>query len=245
MGAGFFTSLYYISLFFQVVNGDSATSAGIQSIPLMFGVVCLSIFSGVYISKTGNYKRFLLIGPVFMSAGAVLIAFLDGSSLLVERIFYLFIFGVGAGCMIQTRVLGIQASVPVHFIAIVTAVSQTCMTLGGAFGVSIAGTIFNNVIASNVASYPTLVGAIARLEAAGVPADPANVLQLSYVLQESAGVLGSAVAGAANSELILVFNHAFKIAYLTLLVYPVGILVATCWVTQFGMRSAGGGAGGH
>ncbi|KAJ3062587.1 hypothetical protein HDU98_001533 [Podochytrium sp. JEL0797] len=238
MGAGFFTSLYYISLFFQVVNGDSATSAGIQSIPLMFGVVCLSIFSGIYISKTGNYRRFLLFGPVFMAAGSVLIAFLDGSSLLVERIFYLFIFGVGAGCLVQTRVLGIQASVPVEFIAIVTAVSQTCMTLGGAFGVSIAGTIFNNVIASNVASYPTLMGAIVRLEAAGIPADPANVLQLSYVLQASG-------AGAANSELILVFNHAFKIAYLTLLVYPMGILVAACWVTQFGMRLAVGGGGGH
>ncbi|KAJ3069005.1 hypothetical protein HDU98_007911 [Podochytrium sp. JEL0797] len=243
MGAGFFSAVYYISLFFQVVNGNSATTAGVQTIPLVFGVVLLSISSGIYISKTGNYRRMLLIGPVFMIAGATLISYLNGGSLLVQKIFYLVIFGIGAGFMIQTRVLGIQASVPIAFIAIVTAISQTCMTLGGAFGVSVSGSIFNNIISEDVGSYPVLLEAISQLQQHGIPADPTEVLELSGLLLSVPFLTNGT---AANAELILVFNHAFKVAYLTLLVYPLTILAMTPFIEQFGMRSKpGGGGGGH
>ncbi|KAJ3012972.1 UNVERIFIED_CONTAM: hypothetical protein HDU68_000929 [Siphonaria sp. JEL0065] len=235
MGAGFFSSVYYISLFFQMVNGDSATTAGIKTIPLVFGVVALSITSGIYISKTGNYKRFLFIGPAFMIAGASLTASLDVTSLLFQKVVYLLIFGIGCGAMIQTRVLAIQASVPVHFIAIVTAVSQTCMTLGGAFGVSISGTIFNNIISTDVNNYPTLMSAIAQLQQHGIPARPTEVLALSEMLKAAPF---STNGTFANNDLVVVFNHAYKIAYLTLLVYPVVILAMTPFIKQFSMRSA-------
>ncbi|KAJ3016809.1 UNVERIFIED_CONTAM: hypothetical protein HDU68_012013 [Siphonaria sp. JEL0065] len=234
MGAGFFSAVYYISLFFQMVNGDSATAAGVKTIPLVFGVVALSITSGVYISKTGNYKRFLFIGPVFMISGASLTAFLDVNSLLVQKVFYLLIFGIGCGAMIQTRVLAIQASVPVHLIAIVTAVSQTCMTLGGAFGVSISGTIFNNIISTEINNYPTLTSAISQLQQHGIPAHPTEVLALSGMLKSVPFLTNGS---AANDDLVAVFNHAYKIAYLTLLVYPIVILGMTPFIKQFSMRS--------
>ncbi|KAJ3031935.1 UNVERIFIED_CONTAM: hypothetical protein HDU68_010015 [Siphonaria sp. JEL0065] len=234
MGAGFFSAVYYISLFFQMVNGDSATAAGVKTIPLVFGVVALSITSGVYISKTGNYKRFLFIGPIFMIAGGSLTAFLDVNSLLVQKVFYLLIFGIGCGAMIQTRVLAIQASVPVHFIAIVTAVSQTCMTLGGAFGVSISGTIFNNIISTESNNYPTLTSAISQLQQHGIPAHPTEVLALSGMLKSVPFLTNGS---AANDDLVAIFNHAYKIAYLTLLVYPILILGMTPFIKQFSMRS--------
>ncbi|KAJ3289465.1 hypothetical protein HDU79_004048 [Rhizoclosmatium sp. JEL0117] len=229
MGAGFFSAVYYISLFFQVVNGDSATSAGVQTIPLVFGVVILSIASGIYISKTGNYKRFYYIGPVFQIIGASLISTLNKDSNTAQKIFYLLIFGIGCGSLVQTRVLGIQASVPPKFIAVVTAISQTCMTLGGAIGVAISGTIFNNVMSNDVSNYPNLLSAVAQLQSHGIPADPTEVLSLSGMIKES-GFLQNATA--ASEELGLVFNNAYKIAYLTLLVYPIIILIMTFFITQ-------------
>ncbi|KAJ3060528.1 hypothetical protein HDU99_005878, partial [Rhizoclosmatium hyalinum] len=172
VGGGFFTAVYYISLFFQVVNGDSATSAGVQTIPLVFGVVILSIVSGIVVSKTGRYKMFYYIGPVFQAVGAGLIASLTKDSSTVQKIFYLFIFGLGCGSLIQTRILGIQASVPPKFIAVVTAISQTCMTLGGAIGVAVSGTIFNNIISNDIGNYPNLSKAVFDLQSHGIPADP-------------------------------------------------------------------------
>ncbi|KAJ3124469.1 hypothetical protein HK100_011231 [Physocladia obscura] len=230
VGAAFFAAVYYISLFFQVVSGDTATQAGIQTIPLVFGVVTLSVSSRIYISRTGNYKRLLIIGPVFMIIGASLTATLDSSSVQVQKIFYLFIFGVGAGSMIQTRILGAQASVPPKFIAIVTAVSQTGQTLGGAFAVSISGTIFNNIVSSDIANYPVLVKAIGELKAVNITVDPTSVLALSEILQTSTIVTNGTLA---NENLIEVFNHAYKTAYFTLLVYPALILVLVLFVEQF------------
>ncbi|KAJ3130424.1 hypothetical protein HK100_008048 [Physocladia obscura] len=254
VGAAFFAAVYYISLFFQVVSSDTATQAGIQTIPLVFGVVSLSVTSGIYISKTGNYKRLLIIGPIFMIIGASLTATLDSDSFQVQKIFYLFIFGIGAGSMIQTRVLGAQASVPPKLIAIVTAVSQTGQTLGGAFAVSISGTIFNNIVSSDISNYPALVNAIGELQAMNITVDPTSVLALSGILQTSPFVTNGDVA---NRNLIEVFNHAYKVAYFSLLVYPALILVLVLFVEQFSFgakpadkaakvtKDAGVGAAGH
>ncbi|KAJ3403509.1 hypothetical protein HDU80_004075 [Chytriomyces hyalinus] len=146
----------------------------------------------------------LHIGPVFMIAGAVLISYLDVNSLLVQTILYLFIFGIGGGeilstfvmyaitrpqrietpyfkgSMIQTRVLAIQATVPIQLIAIATVVSQKFMTLEEHLeSLCSRGTIFSNAIESNVKNYATLSSAaIETLDKSGIPTDPANVLAL-------------------------------------------------------------------
>ncbi|KAJ3052147.1 hypothetical protein HDU99_008239, partial [Rhizoclosmatium hyalinum] len=135
LGASFFSGSYYISLFFQVVNGLSATDAGLQTIPMVFGLVILSIASGQIASRTGKYIPFLMIGPLAMIAGTVAIAYLDENSTGTTKFFTLFLYGVGAGSLIQIRVLGLQASVGYSQIAIATAVSTACQTLGGAIGV--------------------------------------------------------------------------------------------------------------
>ncbi|KAJ3217098.1 hypothetical protein HDU81_000974 [Chytriomyces hyalinus] len=177
---------------------------------------------------------FLYIGPVFMIAGAVLISYLDVNSLLVQKIFYLFIFGIGGGSMIQTRILGIQATVPREMIAIATAVSQTFMTLGGAFGISVLGTIFNNVIQTNVTNYATLSSAIATLDKAGIPTDPTNVLALVNKIRNNPMVAN--VAAQATEDVIALFTGAFHIAYLTLLVFPGMVLVMTLFIKEVSMK---------
>ncbi|KAI8610639.1 major facilitator superfamily domain-containing protein [Chytriomyces sp. MP71] len=243
VGAAFFSSVYYISLFFQVVNGDTATNAGVKTIPLVFGVVILSIASGITISKTGKFKVFFYIGPVFLIAGCTLISYLDINSYLVQKIFYLFIAGIGAGALIQTRILGLQANLPGHLIAVGTAVSQTCMTLGGAFGVSVSGTLFNNIISQNYPNYPALVTAIDTLRSKGLEANPNQVLALQGMILSSPFVPN---AQQATADLITVFTQAFRDAYLSLLAYPILILLSTLFIKEVSMkRGAGASGGGH
>ncbi|TPX65339.1 hypothetical protein CcCBS67573_g08161 [Chytriomyces confervae] len=234
VGGAFFSAVYYISLFFQVVNGNTATNAGVKTIPLVFGVVLLSIGSGFTISRTGRYKIFFYIGPAFMIAGAILISYLDANSLLVQQIFYLLIFGIGGGAMIQTRILAIQATVPIQLIAIATAVSQTFMTLGGALGISVLGTIFNNVIENNMSNYATLSTAVATLEKAGVPVQPSNVLALIAMINSVPSL--SNVAAQATADVVALFTGAFHIAYLSLLVFPVTVLIMTLFIKEVSMR---------
>ncbi|NDA84048.1 MAG: MFS transporter, partial [Actinobacteria bacterium] len=57
IGAGMFGAIVMIPLYLQVVKGYSASDAGIKLIPLMLGILTMSIYSGKSISKHGHYKR--------------------------------------------------------------------------------------------------------------------------------------------------------------------------------------------
>ena len=56
IGAGMFGAIIMLPLYLQIVKGDTATSAGLKLIPLMLGIVTMSIFSGRRITTTGKYK---------------------------------------------------------------------------------------------------------------------------------------------------------------------------------------------
>ncbi|KAJ1555323.1 hypothetical protein HK405_002615 [Cladochytrium tenue] len=91
--------------------GYTATAAGVATIPLVLGVVFMSITSGQVVSRTGHYAVFPYICGVVVSAGLVAVSLLGPSSTLAERVIFLLILGLGIGCCIQIRIIGIQASV--------------------------------------------------------------------------------------------------------------------------------------
>ncbi|KAH6586224.1 hypothetical protein BASA50_000689 [Batrachochytrium salamandrivorans] len=150
IGASFFGLVYFLPSYFQLVNGSTATQAGLATIPLVGGLVVMSIITGQLVSRFGYYKPFLFIGSILLTIGAVLISTLSQHSTHAEQIGYLLLAGLGVGCMIQIRTIGIQASVSPHNIAVATSSSTFFQSLGGSIGVAIVGTIFNNVLQSQL-----------------------------------------------------------------------------------------------
>ncbi|KAJ3289469.1 hypothetical protein HDU79_004052 [Rhizoclosmatium sp. JEL0117] len=232
LGAEFISGVYFISLFFQVIFNASATQAGLEIIPVVVGLVIMSIGSGLYVSKVGKYRHFLFIGPVVMAGGMVAISFLNGDS------------------PVQIRILALQASVPRELIAIATAVSQTCNSLGSAIGISITGTIFNNVVTSNTVNDNELQYFVSQFITRGIPAKTSEVLQLLELLQgtaqyypknnTAAAAVFNATLNAAETELKNGFNGAFKTAYLALLPYPVIIFTLALFIKQMDISKAAG-----
>ncbi|KAJ3210201.1 hypothetical protein HDU82_008594 [Entophlyctis luteolus] len=143
IGAAFFSAIYYNALFFQLAQGYSATDAGVQAIPFQIGASLLSILSGIIVSKTGQYKIFFFAGPIVMIIGVALMATMNQTTGLGEKIVYLFLAGVGGGAQNQMTILALQASVDSEYMAIVTSVQRTFQQLGGSIGVSIIGNILN------------------------------------------------------------------------------------------------------
>ncbi|KAJ3068958.1 hypothetical protein HDU98_007936 [Podochytrium sp. JEL0797] len=233
VGAAFVGAIYYISLFFQIVNGNTATAGGVKAIPLVFGHVTLSIVTGVVMSSTGRYKYAFFLGPCFLAAGIVLISTLNSGSLLVQQIFYLFIFGIGSGLITQTCIAAAQLSVPDSLLAIATGLAQTAVPLGGAFGIAIAGALFNNIIASDALNYPVLMNAIDELHNHSIILGPTDVLPLSELLTTLPFITDGA---QANADLISVFTEAFRIAYLSLLAYPIIIFLMAFLIHEYRLQ---------
>ncbi|KAJ3348271.1 hypothetical protein HDU91_006594 [Kappamyces sp. JEL0680] len=150
LGVSFLSVIFYVPSFFQLVLGDSATTSGLEAVPLVFGLVALSITSGQLISRTGHYKYWFFIGPTILAVGQGLLSTLSASTPKYAQILFLIVPGIGIGCLIQVRILSIQASVSKENIAVATAICNFFFNLGGTVGIAIGGTIFNNTLSEQL-----------------------------------------------------------------------------------------------
>jgi EmrB/QacA subfamily drug resistance transporter len=147
IGAGMFGAIVMLPLYLQVVKGNSATAAGLKLIPLMLGIVSMSIFSGKRITATGKYKIFPIAGAGIMTFGLILMSTLNETTSFGVLSIYSILVGAGLGLSMQTIVIALQNSVDFQDMGIATSSNTFFRSLGGAFGTAIFGTIFSNRIA--------------------------------------------------------------------------------------------------
>lgn len=147
-GSAFFPLVYYLSLYFQAVQGASAVEAGLKLLPLLMAEVLTSILSGALISSVGYYNPFALPAMVLFTAGAGMITTLTLDSPTRAWLGYQVIAGLGIGVGFQLAVLVVQAVLPrdsgADDIPVATACVQFFQSLGGAVFVAVAQTVFQN-----------------------------------------------------------------------------------------------------
>ena len=148
IGAGMFGAIVMLPLYLQVVKENSATMAGLKLIPLMIGIVSLSIISGKQISKHGHYKRFPIIGALVMTSGLLLLSTLKRDTSYATLSLFAILVGAGLGLSMQTIVIALQNDVEFKDMGVATSANTFFRTLGGAFGTALFGTIFANRVAN-------------------------------------------------------------------------------------------------
>ena len=65
LGGSFFILIYYIPIWFQAIKGTSAVESGIRNLPMILGLVIVSIVSGIGITLIGYYTPFMIICKFF------------------------------------------------------------------------------------------------------------------------------------------------------------------------------------
>jgi EmrB/QacA subfamily drug resistance transporter len=150
VGFAMFGAITYLPVFFQIVHGESPTTSGLQLLPLLAGLIICSTGSGIVISKTGRYRIFPIAGTALITIGLVLLAQVGiGTSLIVSAL-YMFVLGVGLGCVMQVLVLIVQNAVPYSELGVATSGQTFFRSIGGSFGTAIFGAIFSNVLIGNL-----------------------------------------------------------------------------------------------
>ncbi|CAO3689921.1 unnamed protein product [Umbelopsis ramanniana] len=150
-GACFFGgAIYYTPIYFQVVRGESATTSGLELLPLMFGVVACSITSGLLCSKFGHVREFIWIGTALVLVGGGLLTTWSVDSNRGMQIGYLLILGCGCGLCVQTLIIAAQSSVGRKDIAMITSLGNFFRMVGASFGIAVFGTVFNNILAEKL-----------------------------------------------------------------------------------------------
>ena len=84
------------------------------------GLVSMSIISGLLMSRTGYYVPFSVLGGIIGIIGTALLSTWTTDTSRPMQYGYLFVFGVGVGLNIQTRIIALQNSVQPHQISVAT-----------------------------------------------------------------------------------------------------------------------------
>ena len=74
VGFAMFGAITYLPVFFQVVRGESPTVSGLQLLPLIVGMLTVSIGSGQFISRTGRYRMFPIAGTALITVGLLMLS---------------------------------------------------------------------------------------------------------------------------------------------------------------------------
>jgi EmrB/QacA subfamily drug resistance transporter len=150
VGFAMFGAMTFLPLFFQIVRGESPTISGLQLLPLMVGLLIVSIGSGQIISRTGHYRAFPIIGTGLVAVGLLLLSRMGvGTSSDLEAL-YMVVLGMGLGCVMQVLVLLVQNAVPYTELGVATSAATFFRLIGGSFGTAIFGAIFSNVLIGNL-----------------------------------------------------------------------------------------------
>ena len=151
VGCAMFGAIVFIPLFLQVVNGASPTASGLQLLPLMVGVIGSSVTTGRLISRYGRYRVYPIFGTATMTVGVWLLSHLDVNTSRPVASLYMVVLGIGMGAVMQVLVLAVQNAVDYRDLGSATSAAAFFRSMGGAFGVAIFGSIFNNGLATNLA----------------------------------------------------------------------------------------------
>jgi EmrB/QacA subfamily drug resistance transporter len=153
VGFAMFGAITYLPAFFQVVRGISPTLSGVQLLPLMAGLLIVSIGSGQIISKTGRYRFWPIAGTAMMTLGLYLLSLMGVHTPSLLDSLYMLVLGMGIGGVMQVLVIIVQNAVPHGELGVATSGATFFRSIGGSFGTAIFGAIFANVLVGNLAKH--------------------------------------------------------------------------------------------
>ncbi|MET7865808.1 MDR family MFS transporter [Micromonospora taraxaci] len=149
LGFAMFGAMNFLPLYQQTVQGASATNSGLLLLPLMFGMLVVSLVIGRAITKNGKYRAYPIIGGVAMTGGMALLSMLDTDTSKLMSSLYMVVLGVGMGFLMQTSMLIAQNSVEQKDLGAASGAATFFRSIGGSFGISLFGAIFANRLASS------------------------------------------------------------------------------------------------
>ncbi len=144
VGVGMFGSSTFLGQYFQVARGATPTEAGLLTLPMIAGNLIGSVASGMLISRTGKWKRYLIAGAILLIGGLGLAGSMDHTTDLWLTGLYTAVLGVGLGLLMQNLVLAVQNTVQAKDIGTASASVAFFRSVGGAIGVSVLGAILGN-----------------------------------------------------------------------------------------------------
>jgi EmrB/QacA subfamily drug resistance transporter len=146
VGFAMLGAMTFLPTYMQYVDGVSATTSGLRTLPMVAGMLITSTGSGTIVGRTGRYKVFPVAGTALMALAFLLMSRMDQSTSAVLQSVYLLILGAGIGLSMQVLILIVQNTSNFEDLGVATSGVTFFRTIGSSFGAAIFGSLFVNFL---------------------------------------------------------------------------------------------------
>ncbi|MFG1924261.1 MDR family MFS transporter [Cryptosporangium sp. NPDC048952] len=150
VGFAMLGAMTFLPSYLQYVDGVSATGSGFRTLPLMAGLLVMSMVSGSVISRTGKYKAFPIVGTAVMTLGLFLMSTMDQDTGVALESLYMFVLGAGLGLAMQVLTIAVQNTVAYGDLGTATAGVTFFRTVGSTVGTAVFGTLYSNQLSAEL-----------------------------------------------------------------------------------------------
>jgi MFS family permease len=150
VGFAMLGSMTFLPTYLQYVKGSTATESGLQTLPMVLGLLVMSLVSGTVVGRTGRYKVFPVVGGAVMAVGLYLLSRLDADTPYWQMALAMLVLGIGIGSSMQVLTIVVQSTVVYKDLGVATSGVTFFRTLGSSFGAAVFGTVYANVLSNRL-----------------------------------------------------------------------------------------------
>lgn len=150
VGIALFGSVTFIPLYLQVVKGSTPSQAGLQLLPMMGGMLTMSVASGRLIARLGTYRPFPIAGTLIGGVAMALLSTLSLDTSLHTIYAYMALLGIGLGMVMPVLTLAVQNAVEFQHMGVATSGATLFRSIGGSLGVAAFGALFSHGLQSRL-----------------------------------------------------------------------------------------------
>ena len=156
----FFTMLgtfFFVTQFFQAVQGYSALEAGLRTLPTTMGIFVIAPFAGMLTARLGP-RLPTVLGALLAGCALLLAMRMEPDSSYATLWWDFGMLGIGFGLMISPLTAAVLSATPLTRAGLGSSVNNTSRQVGGALGVAVLGTFVLQQFTRNITSQLTQVG---------------------------------------------------------------------------------------
>src|ERR1700742_3114737 len=167
VGFAMLGALTFLPTYMQFVDGVSATTSGLRTLPMVAGMLSTSMGSGILVGRTGRYKIFPVAGTAVMALAFLLMSRMNPSTSALLHSRYRFILGPSMALCLQGLILIVQNTSSFEDLGVAPSGVTFFRTIGSSFGAAIFGSLFTNFLRARIG--PALAASGASPAAANSP----------------------------------------------------------------------------
>jgi hypothetical protein len=130
IGGSFIIIIFYLSIWFQVIRGDSAVHSGIDTLPVILALVFGTVIAGALITTIGYHAPFMILWSIPTVVGTGMLAGLTNASTISNWLPFEILCGLGVGLGMRQPMLAAQTVLDFKDVPIGTAVVMFANALG-------------------------------------------------------------------------------------------------------------------